>query len=91
MYAIRSYYDIVVGDCTGHGISASMTAVLALNLLEYIIMNKGIKRPDRILEELDKRFIESFTGHDNNNFDNPWIDIAIISIDDHSDNSYNFV
>lgn len=79
---------IVVGDCTGHGISASMTAVLALNLLEYIIMNKGIKRPDRILEELDKRFIESFTGHDQNNFDNPWIDIAIVSIDDHSDKMY---
>lgn len=79
---------LVVGDCTGHGISASLTAVLALNLLEYIIMNKGIKRPNKILEELDQRFIESFKATDGDHFDNPWIDIAIISIDDHSNKMF---
>ena len=73
---------VVVGDCTGHGISAALTSVLALNLLEYIIMNKGTKRPDRILHELDSRFIESFSAQESEQFDNPWIDIAIVAIDD---------
>lgn len=32
---------IIVGDCTGHGISAALMSVLALNLFEYAVMNKG--------------------------------------------------
>lgn len=73
---------LVVGDCTGHGVSASLTSVLALNLFEYCIMNKGIKRTSRILSEVDKRFIESFKGSDKETFDNPWIDLSIVCIDD---------
>lgn len=73
---------LVVGDCTGHGVSASLTSVLALNLLEYIIMNKGIKRTHHILGEMDKRFIDCFMDVENAAYDNPWIDLAIVSIDD---------
>lgn len=73
---------LVVGDCTGHGVSASLTSVLALNLFEYIIMNKGIKRTHHILAEMDKRYIESFMDVETDEFDNPWIDLAIIAIDD---------
>lgn len=72
---------LVVGDCTGHGISASLLSVLGLNLFEYVIMNKGIKRVSKILQEVDKKFIESFSKEDNP-FDNPWIDLSIICIDD---------
>jgi serine phosphatase RsbU (regulator of sigma subunit) len=79
---------VVVGDCTGHGISASLTSVLALNLLEYIIMNKGLKRPDRILQELNKRYSESFNPTDIENFDHPWVDIAVVAIDDKHERLY---
>lgn len=75
---------LVVGDCTGHGISASLLSVLALNLFEYAIMNKGIKKPSKILKEVDKKFIESFWTSSNDNFDNPWIDLSIICIDEKS-------
>ena len=51
---------IVLGDCTGHGISAALLSVLMLNLFEYAIMNKGIKKTHKILQEVDKRFVESF-------------------------------
>jgi serine phosphatase RsbU (regulator of sigma subunit) len=71
---------LVVGDCTGHGISASLLSVLGLNLFEYVIMNKGIKRVSKILQEVDKKFIESFSK-EGNPFDNPWIDLSIICID----------
>lgn len=73
---------LVVGDCTGHGISAALISVLALNLLEYVIMNKGIKKTNNILKEVDKKFIESFKQSDDAFFDNPWIDISIVCVDD---------
>lgn len=79
---------LVVGDCTGHGISASLTSVLALNLLEYIIMNKGIKRTKQILEEMDKRYIDCFMDNNDVSFDNPWIDLAIIAIDNEEKKIY---
>ncbi len=70
---------LVVGDCTGHGVSASLLSVLGLNLFEYVIMNKGIKKVSKILQEVDKKFIESFS--ETNSFDNPWIDLSIVCID----------
>jgi len=73
---------LVVGDCTGHGISAALLSVLALNLLEYVIMNKGLKKPSKILKEFDKKFIESFKYSDKSNEDNPWIDISLVCIDE---------
>ena len=79
---------LVVGDCTGHGISAALLSVLAMNLIEYSIMNKGLKKTNKILQEIDKRFIESFKNHDHNPFDNPWIDLAIICIDDFENKIY---
>lgn len=73
---------LVVGDCSGHGISASLSSVLAINLIQYAIMNKGIKKTTKILSELDKRFTESFKDSEAKQFDNPWIDISIVCIDD---------
>lgn len=72
---------IVVGDCTGHGISAALLSILAINLFEYSIMNKGFKKTNKILKEVDKKFIESFKNNDTTNFDNPWIDLSLVCID----------
>lgn len=71
---------VMVGDCTGHGIAAALLSVLGLNLFEYVIMNKGLKRVDKILQEIDKKFIESFKG-EKGIFENPWIDLSLIAID----------
>lgn len=73
---------VVVGDCTGHGISAALSSVLAGNILEYLIMNKGIKKTNKILIELDNKFIESFSDADDKSFNNDWIDISICCIDE---------
>ena len=72
---------LVVGDCTGHGISAALLSTLAINLFEYTIMNKGLKKTNKILKEVDKKFIESFKNQDTNDFDTPWIDLSILCID----------
>lgn len=73
---------IAVGDCTGHGISAALLSVLAGNILEYVIMNKGIKKTNKILIELDNKFIESFSHVNDDNFNNDWVDISLCCIDE---------
>lgn len=72
---------LAVGDCTGHGVSAALLSVLAINLFEYAVMNKGLKKTNKILQEVDKKFIESFKNYGQDNFDNPWIDLSIVCID----------
>jgi sigma-B regulation protein RsbU (phosphoserine phosphatase) len=72
---------LIIGDCTGHGVSASLTSVLAMSLFEYAIMNKGIKKTTKILSEVNKRYTESFKMASGIH-DRPWIDISIICIDD---------
>lgn len=73
---------IVVGDCSGHGISASLITVLMLNLFNDIIMNQGITAPNEVLNALDTSYIQSFSGNHEVKFDNPWVDLSIIVIDD---------
>ena len=79
---------LVVGDCTGHGTSAALLSVLAINLFEYVIMNKGLKKIYKILQEVDKKFIESFKDAGEGTFDNPWIDVSIICIDEQKNKLY---
>jgi len=73
---------IAVGDCTGHGISAALLSVLAGNIIEYVIMNKGIKKTNKILIELDNKFIESFSHVNDDSFNNDWVDISLCCIDE---------
>lgn len=79
---------LVVGDCTGHGTSAALLTVLAINLFEYAIMNKGIKKIDKVLGEVDRRFIESFKDTEEGIFDNPWIDVSVLCIDEKKQKVY---
>jgi serine phosphatase RsbU (regulator of sigma subunit) len=79
---------IAVGDCTGHGVSGALLSVLGLNLLEYAVMNKGIKKTSKILKELDTRFLESFQSYSTDKFDNPWIDISLVCIDEKEQKVY---
>lgn len=72
---------IAVGDCTGHGVPGALLSVLASSILEYSIMNKGLNKTNKILKEVDKKFIESFSGAKEEFFNNDWVDIALICID----------
>lgn len=72
---------IAVGDCTGHGVPGAMLSVLCRSILDYSIMTKGITRTDKALREMDKKFIESFYNIREEEFNNDWVDIALICID----------
>ncbi len=78
----QQYKYIVVGDCTGHGVAGAMLTVLALGLFNYAILSKGILNTDKILQEVDKKFIEAFHQQADEEFNNDWIDVAIVRIDE---------
>ncbi len=53
---------LIAADCTGHGVPAAMMTVLSNSILNEIIIQRKIYEPDKILYELDKRIIESFSN-----------------------------
>lgn len=71
---------IAVGDCTGHGVPGAMLSVLASNIIEYSILNKGILKTNRILDEVDKKFVESFSGTEEGDYNNDWFDVGLVCI-----------
>lgn len=71
---------IAVGDCTGHGVPGAMLSVLASNIIEYSILNKGILKTNRILDEVDKKFVESFSGAEEDVYNNDWFDVGLVCI-----------
>lgn len=79
---------IAVGDCTGHGVPGALLSVLASSILEYSIMNKGINKTNKILKEVDKKFIESFSEVQDEFFNNDWVDIALVCIDQKENKLY---
>jgi len=79
---------IAVGDCTGHGVPGALLSVLARSILEYSIMNKGLVKTDKILREVDKKFIESFSGNGEELFNNDWVDIALVCLDRNENKLY---
>ena len=73
---------LAVGDCTGHGVPGAMLSILANNLLSYSILNKRLKKTNKILKEMDKRFIESFSSDQHEvEFNNDWFDVSLVCID----------
>lgn len=48
---------IIAADCTGHGVPGAFMSMLGVSLLNEIILNEGIVRPDQILNVLRKKII----------------------------------
>ncbi len=76
--SVDSHSYIALGDCTGHGIPGAMLSVLGSSLLNYAVHNKGLTSPSSVLNELDKRFIESFQLSDSDDISNDWLDLAFL-------------
>lgn len=53
-FAERNGYKIfVVADCTGHGVPGALMSVIGHNLLNQLVLEKGITEPAEILRELN--------------------------------------
>lgn len=49
---------LIVSDCTGHGIPAALMTILGNTILNKIINEYEITRPNEILKELDEQIVE---------------------------------
>lgn len=52
-------FYFVVGDCTGHGVPGAFMSLLNINLLNEVIIERRIGRPDLILNEIRKEIIKT--------------------------------
>lgn len=73
-----SYY--AVGDCTGHGVGGAMLSTLAIGFLNYLVYSKDYSELGDILGEIDKKWIETFKRHeDDDELNNDWAEISLIA------------
>ena len=48
-----------MADCTGHGVPGAFMSMIGTSLLNEIIVEKGIKETNKILDEMRKQIIKS--------------------------------
>ena len=66
-----------VADCTGHGVSGALLSVLAISFLNYLVLGKDFTCLGEVLEELDKKWIETFHQGIELGYNNDWMEIGI--------------
>jgi serine phosphatase RsbU (regulator of sigma subunit) len=76
-----NFVFFALGDCTGHGVPGAMLATLGISLLNYAILNKGLTKSNEILNEIDKRFIESFKNEHDELNNNDWMELIVCVYD----------
>ncbi len=79
---------IAVVDCTGHGVPGAFMSVLGFELLEHIVISRGIHRPDIVLEEMDKS-IRKLLKQDEDTLIQDGMDMCFVAID-HRNNKMAF-
>ncbi|HAI75220.1 MAG TPA: hypothetical protein DCM08_03160 [Microscillaceae bacterium] len=70
---------VSVIDCTGHGIPGAFMTMIASEILNEIIQNKGILEADKILNELHKRIRIALKQQESQNRDG--MDLVLLVID----------
>jgi len=50
---------VIAADCTGHGVPGAFMSMLGISFLNEIILNKGITRPDLVLNSLRDEIISA--------------------------------
>ncbi len=68
-----------VGDCTGHGVSGAMLSALAIGFLNYVIYSKQFESVGAILNEIDKKWIETFNHFEDDDVNNDWMELSLIA------------
>lgn len=74
-----------VADCTGHGVPGAFMSIIGISLLNQIIKEKGLIKPDEILLQLDDGLNTILDNSGHNNYEDG-MDITI-SVFDKKNNS----
>lgn len=75
---------IVCADCTGHGVPGALMSVIGHNLLNQIVLEKGITAPDEILNRLNIGVMTALKQGQHEEDSRDGMDIAICVFTDNS-------
>ncbi len=72
-------FFFAVVDCTGHGVPGAFMSLIASRMLSEIVIEKNIRKPSSILEELNKTVIHTLNQHSSDN--NDGMDVSLVKIE----------
>lgn len=72
---------VIAADCTGHGVPGAFMTIMGNDLLNEIIDNECIHKPDIILQELDKRVRATLQNESEEKADDG-MDMTVVTIDE---------
>lgn len=68
-------------DCTGHGVPGALISIIGISALQEIIVNKGMQKPNEILNMLDYHMKQLLRQYKGNNSVQDGMDIGLCVID----------
>ncbi|MCK4662642.1 MAG: tetratricopeptide repeat protein [Bacteroidales bacterium] len=78
---INNKIVIAVADCTGHGVPGAFMSMLGVTMLNKIVNEKSIIKPNEILDQLRANIIVSLHQTGKSGEANDGMDISLITID----------
>lgn len=76
---VNELHLFALADCTGHGVPGAFMSIIGINCLNTLITEKGILRPDHILNELKKGVVKSLNSDSNHSDKKDGMDVALIA------------
>ncbi|MGZ3933237.1 MAG: tetratricopeptide repeat protein [Bacteroidia bacterium] len=74
-------FYVVTADCTGHGVPGAMMSMLGINLLNEIVGERQVTRPDEILNHLRKDIIKALNSEETDEESKDGMDCSLLIID----------
>jgi serine phosphatase RsbU (regulator of sigma subunit) len=72
---------LCVGDCTGHGVPGALMSMIGHNILNQVVLEKGITQPDQVLNSLNEGVRSALKQDQHEQDTTDGMDIGIISYD----------
>lgn len=74
-----NYLVLVAADCTGHGVPGAFLSMIGIVFLNQIVNEMGLVQPNKILENLRDRIVNTFSHNDGVEDTNDGMDIAVVT------------
>ncbi len=79
---VNTTHIFALADCTGHGVPGAFMSFIGINQLNTIVNEKGILKPQHILNELKKGVIKSLNSNNAHAEKKDGMDVALIAFNE---------
>ncbi|MDX2302834.1 MAG: SpoIIE family protein phosphatase [Microscillaceae bacterium] len=73
---------LIAADCTGHGVPGAFMTVIGHSLINEIVHEMRVTRPDVLLKELDRKIIDMLTSRNGKSEIHDGMDMVALMIDE---------